>query len=731
MTDSASLPLDGETPVNPYSLLEAVNRSSDTAHMAWLVFLGIMTYIMIAVAGVTHKDLLLETPVSLPMLQVDIQLTQFFQFAPIVLVLFHLGLVSQLALLARKTLEFDQAIRLLETTDRRTHPLRLELHNFFFVQAMGGPHRSMVMGAILHAMSWLTLVILPVVLILYIQTVFLPYHSGWITWTHRFALLFDIGILLLVGMFLTRAETSFFQAFWRASTTSPTLFFMTTILLVLVTFFSFFVATVPGRMMDKFARSVIGMDAGKEVANDKKYYSGFVLPYLSIGDDGALFGIFLRNLVVTDQDLVVDKEVSAGEPTLSLRGRDLQFAKLDRSDMHQADFTGANLDHAKLRGTDLRDARLHCADVTELLLSEDRKRAQCTSARFADFSRAKLMSAEMTGIDASFAKFEEADLDGAQLPYGILTGTNFSSARLRYANMTGGIQAIGANFLIASLQGADLSGAKLFGADFGTAGLTAATLDHAHLEGANFQDASLEGASLEKTILRGANLSRAKIRGADLRGAAVWMTEPPLPDTQALADFSKLTISPPSKSELKELERLSKLDGKETGIAEQISDALTPLLKGGFKKDWAESDDGRVWEFMVAQNHDASGQAASAPAPSPVTDSNSSSPSGTGGPTMISDDDSNHGDTIAAAPVLSSNFGTRLTGYLSKLMCRAQWSDGSVARGVVRRALQPKFEGDMIEIDRRLQDSSCLSSEAMPKEVLRELAVAIDRKQDQ
>ncbi len=113
---------ESETPVNPYSLLEAVNNSSDTAHTGWLIFLAIMTYLMIAVAGVTHEALLLETPVQLPILQVNIQLKQFFQFAPVVLVLFHLGILAQLVLLARKTLEFDHAIRLLETSDRRTHP---------------------------------------------------------------------------------------------------------------------------------------------------------------------------------------------------------------------------------------------------------------------------------------------------------------------------------------------------------------------------------------------------------------------------------------------------------------------------------------------------------------------------------------------------------------------------------------------------------------------------------
>ena len=200
MSDVTRGVVESETPVNPYSLLEAVNESSETAHRAWLIFLALMTYLTIAVAGVNHRDLLLETPVKLPVVDVPIQITQFFQFAPIILVLLHLGVVTQLALLARKTLEFDHAIRLLETSDWRAHPLRLELHNFFFVQAVAGPERSTVMSAFLHGMSWLTLVVLPVVLILYIQAVFLPYHDISITWGHRLSLVFDIAMLVLMEL---------------------------------------------------------------------------------------------------------------------------------------------------------------------------------------------------------------------------------------------------------------------------------------------------------------------------------------------------------------------------------------------------------------------------------------------------------------------------------------------------------------------------------------------------
>src|SRR5262245_51613428 len=188
-----------ETPVNPYSLLEAVNRSSDSANTAWLIYLGLVSYLLITLAGIGHKELLLNSDITLPILQVRVELTRFFLFAPILLVLIHMGLIGQLVLLARKTLEFAASIRMLESTDQRTHPLRLELDNFFFVQAIAGPERSHIVGLLLKAMGWLTLVVMPVVLLLYVQLVFLPYHDVAITWVHRIVLLSDVALLVFVG----------------------------------------------------------------------------------------------------------------------------------------------------------------------------------------------------------------------------------------------------------------------------------------------------------------------------------------------------------------------------------------------------------------------------------------------------------------------------------------------------------------------------------------------------
>ena len=96
MNERARAMIDAETPVNPYSLLEAVNRSSDSANAAWLIYVALMSYLLITVAGISHKDLLLNSDITLPILQVKIELTRFFLFAPILLVLLHLGLMGQL-----------------------------------------------------------------------------------------------------------------------------------------------------------------------------------------------------------------------------------------------------------------------------------------------------------------------------------------------------------------------------------------------------------------------------------------------------------------------------------------------------------------------------------------------------------------------------------------------------------------------------------------------------------
>jgi uncharacterized protein YjbI with pentapeptide repeats len=624
---------DGEAPVNPYSLLEAVNRSSDTAHTGWLIFIAIMGYLLVTVAGVTHKDLLLSRDITLPILQVKIELTRVFLYAPLLFVLFHAAMMSQLAILARKALAFDTAIRMLEVSDKPTHPLRLELSNFFFVQAVAGPERSRVMSLLLHAMSWLTLILLPILVLLYVQVTFLPYHDVTITWAHRIALMADVVMVSLAGVFLLRPEPTVGTALRKGLRHNPHGFGLTLVVLVLASLASFFVATIPGEPLDRIARPPV---AGDSTAAG---------PFVKASADGALFGFIRRNLDVADVDFVAGSDVNRDAPVIVLRGRDLRQARLDRANLHQADLTGADLDGASLVGANLRKAMLQCANPDRAALGE-RREAGCATARNADLTGANLKDARMTSIDLSGATLAKAEMEAADLT---------------------GAMAQGANFTAAKLQGADLTGAQLTRADFTNAGLQGAALARASLSEVTLRNADLEAADLAQARLQGANLGGARLRAANLHGAVIWMTSPPDPELAQLADLSELIPKPIE-------------DDAGKGRVVAGLDSAAPVLVASSSKAWADAPDQQAWQQL-----------------------------GT-----------------ATATGLADNYKVRLTDHLVQLACKPRWADGSVATGVIRRALAPDFKGDLPAIHDRLKADACPAAKAVAAPLMRRLAIAVD-----
>src|SRR5262245_20676585 len=130
MDDTNRTALDAEAPVNPYSLLDALNTAAARTNAVWLLFLSLVAYLGLSVGALTHRDLLLDAGIALPLLQTRIDLSRFFVAAPAVLALAHLAVIAQFVLLARKAVEFHNAVRLLESTDLRSHPLRLEVDSF-------------------------------------------------------------------------------------------------------------------------------------------------------------------------------------------------------------------------------------------------------------------------------------------------------------------------------------------------------------------------------------------------------------------------------------------------------------------------------------------------------------------------------------------------------------------------------------------------------------------------
>jgi hypothetical protein len=383
------------------TLLDDVNAASGPARNGWLVFIAVLAYLFITLAGITHTDLSLNTPVTLPILQVEIGLHAFFVFAPAVLLLMHLNLLLQHVSLSRKAREFDERVSQQEGhAFRRTHRLRIQLHSYFYVQAIAGPSRSPLFSAFLHAMTAVTLWLLPLALLIYFQIVFLPYHDLDVTTAQRAYVLADFLIFAIFWIFLHYPAASYIRGLGQSIISYPLSFLAMIVVWVAAMVFSFAIATIPGEGADRVMASIERFRTPVPYGappSDAERFAFLPTAYLFEGPVNVVSGraesVFSRNLVVTDTD--VPRVAGAPDTGVSmrLRGRDFRYATFDRSDFSRADMTGTNLSRASLRGVNLDSALLQAANLNA-----------------ADLTRAQLQSADLSGADLRGAELQDANL---------------------------------------------------------------------------------------------------------------------------------------------------------------------------------------------------------------------------------------------------------------------------------------------------------------------------------
>jgi hypothetical protein len=409
-------------------LADDVNRSSASTRNGWVFFLAIQAYLFVALAGLTHRDLLLGTPVPLPILGVPISLNGFFLFGPLIFVMIHMGILLQHVMLARQAQELHNRVAGFEGAGYlRQHRTRFHVHPYSFTQLIAGGTRSWFFAFFLALINWVSLGILPILLLLGFQVTFLPYHDFTITWAHRFYLIADVILLTIFTIFMRHPTLEFVVGFGRTLIERPVSFLLSLLLAGGALFFSLSIATIPSERMDRAMTSfwpALVPDHREDAGPPRQ---AFVLTaWLFDGGIDMLSGRsqspFARNLIVTDTDLVKDDTIAKGEVSVSLRTRDLRFAVLDRTDLHQADLTGANFTGASLRevnlsgvkaprtvfrGADLRHAHLRSGVVLEggALAALD--------MRGADFRGANMAGLELREVDLTGAVLEGANLAGA------------------------------------------------------------------------------------------------------------------------------------------------------------------------------------------------------------------------------------------------------------------------------------------------------------------------------
>jgi hypothetical protein len=101
---------DKPDPFDVEALEKSLNDSATRVSTIWISYLIFGLYLVIAASTVTHRQLLLEDSVKLPVLNIDLPLVAFFFLAPILFVVFHAYVLIQVLLLGRTAAAYNEAV---------------------------------------------------------------------------------------------------------------------------------------------------------------------------------------------------------------------------------------------------------------------------------------------------------------------------------------------------------------------------------------------------------------------------------------------------------------------------------------------------------------------------------------------------------------------------------------------------------------------------------------------
>jgi uncharacterized protein YjbI with pentapeptide repeats len=496
--------------------LEAIQKAVEDASVVgggvWLSYIFVLFYLAVAAGQVTHIDLLLQSPVKLPFLNIEFPLLAFFFIAPLIFLISHAYTLIHFVLLAVKTKAFHRELRS-QIADSPNNPtaadvrkkLRQRLPSDIFVQFLAGPEniRGGVFGSLLKLIWWMTLVVGPIALLLLFQIQFLPYHDPRVTWTHRILLLIDLALVWWLWRKILSGRDDLRG--WRSRKTwAKTSFALVPTAFVFVV--SWFVATIPGEWRGP---PYLWLAPIEPVSFNKWLFSGEVNSITRRRTSWFSNTLVLPGLNIYEALKIDDpKKLEWREHIFDLRGRHLEGALFYGANLTKVDLTGASLQDANLQEAQLQGASLYKAEVQGASLYKTQLPG--SNLREAQLQGVNLYKAQLQGADLGYAQLQGARLGAAQLQ-----GASFYKARLQGSDLREA-QLQGVNLYKAQLQGADLREAQQQGAALRHVKLQGANLFAAQLQGADLRFAKLQGAKLFAAQLQGADLSEAELQGADL-----------------------------------------------------------------------------------------------------------------------------------------------------------------------------------------------------------------------
>ncbi len=532
--------------------LQAVNDASSLSRTHYTTLMSLSAYLVIVMASTNHLQLLLDDPITLPALGIEIGLRGFYFWTPWLYLIIHAYTLLNLSLLTDKLDHFDARCEALPWPDREH--LRKQLHVMAFTQYSSGRHTS-GFNLILASLSWFSMTVLPIGILLFLQLDFMPAQDSGVILVQRVTIGLDVLMALYFwNSILQKRRRALLPEdwdppYWRKRSLSGHVLFL---IGAIVLYLSVFVAVIPLGAWERRLQNLD--DPNYEVARfpamefDTPEWDD--APPTDWPDQTKAWNAQIVRAMAerTNEDHCggLVNWIHRSCTTWWLFDRPNTYLDLRRNlIIRNAIITANELDTLTINTFRAVNQQSPLDDI-DILQQVEERNLYGRSFRYADLARSVLPKAVLSGAQLQGARLIGVQLQGARLNGAQLQGADLSSAHLRGANLIGA-HLYNATLTKAGLQKANLVGAELSrlidasyaqlqGADLRKVMMSGAYLNDAHLQGANLQQAKLwskddphavtylnrarlEGANLNQAGMQKVSMMSARLAGADARDA--------------------------------------------------------------------------------------------------------------------------------------------------------------------------------------------------------------------
>ncbi len=518
-------PTASETKIT--QLRETIHRQGVHVQGNFLAYLAILIYFFVTVTSTTHEDLLRETPVAVPLLNITLPLWWFFLAGPFALMLIHFNLLRQYYYLS-KNLHYLDTELCIQYKDEEKNNICYErdqhssalLTTIFLDRDMPG-----VLRILSNVALWGSSVLAPLVVLYLFQWYFLAYHSSFVTWAQRVFLYFDALVMLAIWkeIFKMNYQVTHKKRLKKLSR------IMTTILVFV------FVSTVP---LIIATETDLSQKAKEFIQTEDRTFEDVNFEDVTI-EDVTIEDITIEDITIEDVNFedvnfedVTFEDVTFEDVTFEdVTFEDVAFGDVAFGDVAFGDVAFGDVTTSKLLkiicqfflkvplNLNLPNHFFVKKDIPVDIFIEPNLEFKEYNRRLANYVKNRQIGINLRNRDLKNVNFNGSKFLFASFQNTCLSGANMFKADLKGANM------FKADLKDADMKGADLKGANMFKADLKGAKMTRANLKDADMTGAD-----LEGAKMFKADLKGTKMFKADLKGtkmfkADLKGADMWMVD--------------------------------------------------------------------------------------------------------------------------------------------------------------------------------------------------------------